>query len=123
MREIKFRAWHFGQNLMYDAATLARDQLTMLTTGEFINVSSVSQSLSVLIPTNQMLPLQFTGLRDMHGEEIYEGDIIQLHEYGEVLKEVVFHKGAFCIHGFNWNVSKSEVRGNIYENGHLIGKP
>jgi len=66
-------------------------------------------------------PLQFTGLKDINGKDIYEGDFIKLHEYGDdVYKEVEFRNGSFCIHGFNWNKKTAEVIGNIYENPELL---
>lgn len=66
--------------------------------------------------------VQNTGLTDRNGTEIYEGDFIRLHEYGEdVYKEVVFHNGCFCIHGFNWDRKTAEVIGNIYNNPELLG--
>lgn len=67
--------------------------------------------------------LQFTGLLDKNGKEIYEGDLMSYMNTEP--KEVVFHKGCFChkisdglYHIFgdkNW-----EIIGNIYENPDLI---
>ncbi len=62
-REIKFRAWHFKANKMFSAEEIAEDQLTLLPTGKFINVSGSKTTLSVVFDLDVMLPLQFTGLR------------------------------------------------------------
>jgi hypothetical protein len=63
---------------------------------------------------------QFTGLKDKNGVEIYEGDILQLHEYGDVYKEIIYRNGCFCVHGFNWNKQACEVIGNCFENPDLL---
>lgn len=138
MYPIKFRAWHFQLARMFSADQMAADQMTLLPTGPFINVHSVSTSLSKIYPFNVMLPLQFTTLKDKHGTEIYVGDIV-LSTYVErdgtvekVYNEVVFQDaafgyigevtGKFCndLHEF---AHETEVVGNIYQHKHLLEEP
>ena len=75
--------------------------------------------------------MQFTGLIDKHGKEIYEGDIVKRF-YNDQGVQIVFNTKTGC--GFEFSVLTSyifckefsqnyyEVIGNIYENPELLEK-
>jgi uncharacterized phage protein (TIGR01671 family) len=77
---------------------------------------------------SEVAVMQFTGLKDRDGVEIYEGDVVRyVMEYGTYIGPVEFEDGMFLIQldptgqPFENDVpQQSEVIGNIYENQELI---
>ena len=128
MREIKFRAWDKKDkcwakwgNIEMGCRNYPNDYVT------FEPIPSW--------PTDDYEIMQFTGLLDVKGKEIYEGDIINLTELGE--KVIVAWNPVYASFGIELNGCKyaywlgeaarpdndkivCEVIGNIYENPELL---
>lgn len=120
MREIKFRAWN---------ALDSRDECRMLYQPNF------SADFRTIMPDGNEwdLPvMQYTGLKDKNGKEVYEGDIVRWYRkswagnkdlewaYEKVLWETISDdQGEYAGYDYThwWN---GEVVGNIYENPDLI---
>jgi hypothetical protein len=113
MRVIKFRAWH----------SKGKGEMLYGTNRSVFSWQEEGQPITIM---------QFTGLLDRNGKEIYEGDILKLEplhfieEDAEQVGVVEFDnkRGAFNIIGqiqvhpnSNW-----EIIGNIFENPELLTK-
>jgi hypothetical protein len=105
MRTIKFRAWD-GSKLSVISPYLFEEMAWM-------NWKQVNEQQDFVF-------MQYTGLQDRDGKEIYEGDIVRLESPTPMAIE--FNKGSFRaghIYGGE-EAYRMEIIGNIYENPELL---
>lgn len=110
-RELKFRVW---DNVDYMSKPFTLHSLMNADRIEF---------------TSDCKVMQYTGLKDKNGKEVYEGDITECSLHGRTIVEM--RGGQFGIVGgdpkgfrsgeaFNYYPHNHTVIGNIYENPELL---
>jgi uncharacterized phage protein (TIGR01671 family) len=120
MRTIKFRAWHSVYKNMFSPEEMGKDQLTVMPDGRgFVNVSGTNTALITFPP---MIPMQFTGLFDRDGAEIFEGDILSTDGDTIVVQwdDTCAWFGAFSFGGSSYGMigtraAAYKVIGNIHQ--------
>lgn len=111
MRPIKFRAWDKERLCWVDKFYIEPDG-----TVRTIGYTALGEPHTDI--TDKVSLVQFTGLKDKNGKEIYEGDILK--QYDKTY-EVYYINGHFMSCNELWEENtRSEVIGNIYENPELL---
>lgn len=118
MREIKFRAWNmpFGPNGRFQNMVHGK-------AGRILTFAEMSP--------DEYIVEQYTGLKDVNGAEIYEGDILSYNERDIYTGN--YHKRPLIVRFLDdsamfdasglllWKVNlRSEVVGNVHENPELM---
>lgn len=129
-REIKFRAWY------YDKDWPEFSYMTFVCSIDFVKQKAKIGVLENIYKFNQIKLMQYTGLKDKNGVEIYEGDIVRYYGRNAIVKIGFPHDDKLYPYGvcveyikynlkeveylYKFNLEDIEVIGNIYQNKELL---
>lgn len=133
MREIKFKAWDRKTGEWFDPILVART----IDTGYKSHIVYESQwHYDNDMPSHKIDLVQYTGLKDNHGVEIYEGDIVEgwlpdpMYDEYDFVGQVMWVEDGFAVCRVDGEYASGlincalnstiRVIGNIYETPELL---
>jgi len=135
MREIKFRAWDKISLKMYNDVQYGIEYCESIRSFGYVLDRAEPEKRA------RFILMQYTGLKDKNGKEIYEGDIVKYrsHPRKAIIGEVIYsdNRAQFLVKSNHYVSSTGretwdydsfgtqnylEVIGNIHENPELIQK-
>lgn len=135
-RPIKFRAWNTEMNhMVFPSLEFGRElfpcsykRIIKSETGKDGYIQEVvleMVSVDHILQSPEFEVMQFTGLTDRNGVEVYEGDLLSIDPF----LQVVYLDGGFCFYNPAFTgadrlsqdrVGRLSVIGNIYQNPELL---
>jgi hypothetical protein len=128
MREIKFRAWDKTQRKMVEVGQITWANAT---DKSYMSLRYFTNRDDDILFCNDVELMQYTGLKDKNGKEIYEGDVLHCDGFWNLYAVWDEENARFAFLCTDWvvtqghpiqpNISSYCIIGNIYENPELLG--
>jgi hypothetical protein len=131
-REIRFRVWDTKNKIMVTDKNWEQYKNNSTLGYEYCKDEwyPVYQVLEMIFPviSDQFEKMQFTGLKDKNGNEIYEGDVLSINDFS---CPVTFSDGCFQLKSSpnqgtspltGERASRLKVIGNIYQHPELLNQ-
>lgn len=121
MREIKFRAWNKVFKKMFPVVNLYLEG-----TDAGIEMGDEEKGQITVVAFAHLDLMQYTGLKDKNGKEIYEGDVVKYIDASNTVNHLIVKwnesNACFDIGWVRTDFASNcgEVIGNIYENSELL---
>lgn len=122
MRDIKFRFWDSKNKTMWLPEDIS---MVMIENLKVIPIFDSGYEYRQVEDLNNITAMQYVGIRDITGKEIYEGDIVEsTYKLNVLLKSPVFYSENSQLNPmntiYNYDGDCYKVIGNIYENPELL---
>ena len=136
MRDIKFRVWDKETKHMHICGEDVHDEISFENETNKAYYYNLQNGCGSLREDSVYILMQYTGLKDKNGKEIYEGDIIFIKgetklldikgkvEYSNILAQFIITNTGSIVNEAeplgNYEEEDIEVIGNIYDNPKLL---
>lgn len=140
MREIKFRAWN-GEQMLHDARSYSSNDEALYVSfngqvayldddGGCDDPECCGGRMYYMQKIEFFILMQFTGLHDKNGKEMWEGDIVRItwlnyaNKQESIIRDIKWNGNGYGNVFDEGNSPKYaiEVIGNIYQNPELLSK-
>ncbi len=128
MRQIKFRAWHIESKKMISWNDIIRNK-------ELLQSFFGNEHYATNPPRYFYERMQFTGLLDCEGKEVFEGDVLEVTSNNDGQKYITTFKVDLinglhidtlslcmdiCLYDYEVTSSNCKIIGNLYEHPQLL---
>ncbi len=129
-REIKFRAWRTDEKYMVTSDTGVLTALRNCYGNKGLAEQARFSNIDNQPNPDRFILMQYTGLKDKNGKEIYEGDVLHCDGYWDLYTVWDEENARFAFLCTDWvvtqghpiqpHISSYYIIGNIYENPELL---